>query len=190
MPTLSTPAPAFRRAAPLPAEKRRAAIVRAVAALVVDEGPSVTTRRLARAAGVSEGTLFNVFDDKDELIAAVIDATIDPGPYERALVGIDADAPFDEQLRLATELTSRRVVDIWKLLSRVEPHHHRAPRPLPDSPALIALMTTGRPRLRIAPAEGARHLRALTLALTHPMLTPEPCSADEIVDIFFHGVGA
>ncbi len=151
---------------------------------------SVTTRRLALAAGVSEGTLFNVFGDKDELIAAVVDATIDPEPYERALSEIDAVGTFDERLRAATELTSRRVVDIWKLVSRVEAHHHPAHRPLPDSPSLIELMTTGQDRIRIEPTDAARHLRALTLALTHPMLTPEPRSADEIVDIFFHGVGA
>lgn len=149
----------------------------------------MTTRRLALVAGVSEGTLFNVFTDKDELIRAVVDATVDPEPYELALRRIDAAIPFDDQLRIATEMTRRRVIDIWKLVSRVEAHHHPAHRPLPDSPALIALMTSGHNRIRIAPTEAARHLRALTLALTHPMLAVEPRTVEDIVDIFFNGVG-
>ncbi|MEJ7801087.1 MAG: TetR/AcrR family transcriptional regulator [Ilumatobacter sp.] len=190
MSSLATPPSPVRRAAPLPPEQRRAAIVDAVAPLLIEEGSSVTTRRLAQAAGVSEGTLFNVFTDKDELIGAVVLATVDPEWYERALTQIDATVPLENQLRTATELTCRRVIDIWKLVSRVDAHHHPTHRPLPDSPALIALMTSGRDRIRIAPTEAARHLRALTLALTHPLLTAEPRTADEIVDIFFNGVGA
>ncbi|MEO6652124.1 MAG: helix-turn-helix domain-containing protein [Ilumatobacteraceae bacterium] len=187
MPTLTRST--LRRAAPLPPHERRAAIVHAVAPLLVDEGSSVTTRRLAEAAGVSEGTLFNVFSDKDELIAAVVDATVDPEAYERALNEIDVAMPFDDRLRAATELTSRRVITIWALVSRVDAHHQPEHRRLPDSPALIELMTDGHDRFRLPPTEAARHLRALTLALTHPMLSSEPHTADEIVDIFLNGVG-
>ena len=49
-------------------EKREAEILEAAIALFGDEGfHSVSTRKIAAAAGVSEGTLFNYFSSKNEL---------------------------------------------------------------------------------------------------------------------------
>lgn len=180
-----------RRASPLPPEERRAAIIDAVLPLLVEQGVAVTTRQLATAAGVSEGTLFNVFADKDELISAAIEAAIDQAPYELALTAIDPTATFEARLVLATELTQRRIVDIWKLVSQAGPQHRKDAdhRPLPDSRALIAMFESEAELLREKPASSARLLRALTLSLTHPLLTAEPRPAGEIVDVFLHGVG-
>lgn len=175
----------------MPADERRAAIVEAVIPLLVEHGASVTSRQIAEAAEVSEGTVFNVFADKDELIAAAIERAIDPAPFERAIAAIDAEAPFVDRLIAATELIRRRVGDIWRLVSRVGGDHHPpGHRPLPDSPALIALIGSGADELRLPPAESARLLRALTLSLTHPLLAAEPASAGDIVDVFLHGVEA
>ena len=49
----------------MPPSERRAAIIRDVLPTLVERGVTVTTRQLASAAGVSEGTLFNVFADKE-----------------------------------------------------------------------------------------------------------------------------
>lgn len=164
-------------------------MIAAVLPLLTDRGPTVTTRELAAEAGVSEGTLFNVFADKDELIAAAVDAAIDPEPFERSVRALDPSMPFEELLVAATALIQRRIVDIWRLLSQLGGHpdaHHRR-RPLPESPALVALLEPESVRLRRSPAVAARQLRAMTLSLTHPLMTPEPSSADEIVDLFLHG---
>jgi AcrR family transcriptional regulator len=177
-----------RRAAPLPPEERRAAIIDAILPLLVEHGAAVTTRQLAAAAGVSEGTIFNVFDDKDELIGAALEAAIDPAPFEQAIRQIDPTADFETRLVRATELIQRRIVGIWRLVSQVRPHHHPEHRPLPDSRALAELFASAPGRLRSEPLESARHLRALTLALTHPMLTAEPRTAADIVDVFLHGL--
>jgi AcrR family transcriptional regulator len=188
---MSTPAPA-RRAAPLPPEERRTSIVEAVLPLLVDRGGGVTSRELALAAGVSEGTLFKVFDDKDALIRAVVEAAIDQEPFERAVAEIDRSQPFRAQLVEATTLIQRRVVGIWKLVSRLDHDRHLGPkhRPLPDSQALAALFAGADDAVSESPVEAARLLRALTLSLTHPMMTSEPRSAEAIVDVFLDGVGA
>lgn len=178
------------RAAPLPAHQRRAAIVAATLPLLAEHGSAVTTRQIASASGVSEGTIFNVFADKDDLIAAAFEAAIDPAPYERALAEIDSRAAFERQLVRATVLTQRRIVDIWRLVSQIGPRHHPDHGPLPDSPALVALFERSRRRLRIDPTEAARLLRALTLSLTHPMLAAEPLPAEQIVDLFLRGAAA
>jgi AcrR family transcriptional regulator len=190
MSTSAPPVPA-RRAAPLPAEERRAAIITAVLPLLIEHGASVTTRQIANAAGVSEGTIFNVFADKDELLAAALEVAIDQAPFEAAVSEIDPSAPFEQRLVLATELIQRRIVDIWKLVSQLGPHHHPADhKPLPDSQALAALLAAEPGRLRIDPADAARLLRALSLSLTHPMMTAEPRPAGNIVDLFLRGANA
>ncbi len=51
-------------------DRRREAILEAVSRQVVDSEMTMTTKELAQAAGVAEGTLFRVFDSKEELLIA------------------------------------------------------------------------------------------------------------------------
>ena len=67
-----------RRASPLPPEERREAIIGAILPLLLERGSSVTTRELATAAGVAEGTIFKVFDDKDDLLRSAVERALDP----------------------------------------------------------------------------------------------------------------
>jgi len=177
-----------RRAAPLPPEQRRAAIIDAVLPLLIEHGAGVTTRQIASVAGVSEGTIFNVFADKHELLAAALDVALDLTPFERAISQLDQALPFEQRLVQATELIQRRIVDIWKLVSQLGAQHRPAEhRPLPDSDALTDLFASEPDRMRITPADAARLLRALSLSLTHPMMASEPRTADVIVDLFLRG---
>ena len=187
--TASGSCPPTRRAAPLPPDERRAAIVSAVLPLVIEHGDGVTSRQLAGAAGVSEGTIFNVFADKDELLAAALEAALDQGPFENSVAEIDRTVPLDDQLVAATELIQHRIVDIWRLLSSLGPRPEESERPLPVSAELTALFTEHTDQITVEPPEAARLLRALTLSLTHPLLTAEPLDAARIVEVFLHGVG-
>lgn len=65
------------RAAPLPPDERRAAILAAARPLVAAHGSRVTTAQIAEAAGIAEGTLFRVFATKAEIIVAVIRDALD-----------------------------------------------------------------------------------------------------------------
>ena len=60
------------RARPLPPAERRASLIAATRQLILDHGPEVTTRQVAEAAKVAEGTLFRVFPTRRDLIAATI----------------------------------------------------------------------------------------------------------------------
>ena len=175
----------------MPPVERRTAIIDAALPLLIEHGAGVTTRQIANAAGVSEGTIFNVFNDKHELLAAALEVAIDLSPFELAVEAIDRSTTFEQRLVLATELIQRRIVDIWKLVSQLGPQHQPADhKPLPDSRALAALFAEEPSRSRIEPNDAARLLRALSLSLTHPMLTAEPRTAPDIVDLFLHGVAA
>jgi AcrR family transcriptional regulator len=171
-------------------EARRSMIVAVALDLLVEHGDRVTTRQIAEAAGIAEGTIFRVFADKDELIAAVIDAAVDPAPLEAALDAFDPDLEFRDALRATVVVLQRRVFGVWRLLSSIGPRYHeQARRPITSSDALTRLFARHRACITVEPATAARSLRALTLSTTHPMMIDEPMSPDELVELFLHGIG-
>lgn len=179
------------RASALPPAERRAAIVTAVLPLLVERGGRVTTREIAEAAGIAEGTIFGVFADKDELLAAALDAALDTVVFEDELSQIDRCRTFEAQLTEATTIIQRRIVDVWSIYSGIESRHRPDRRTPPaDSPELVSIFTSEADRLRMDPDEAARLLRALTLSLTHPMLNGAAASAEHIVDVVLHGIHA
>ena len=70
-------APSRTRATALPPSERRAEIIAATLPLVLAHGAAVTTRQIAEAAGIAEGTIFRVFPDKESLIEAVVESAFD-----------------------------------------------------------------------------------------------------------------
>src|SRR4051812_40820049 len=104
------------RARPLPADERRAVILAAARPLVLEHGRGTTTKLIAEAAGVAEGTIFRVFPTKDELFDAVIDQAFDPEPFLAAVGRIDLDQPLEDRLVEAITLLQRRFVQIFRLM--------------------------------------------------------------------------
>lgn len=88
-------APERTRARPLSREERRDAIAAATIPLLVQHGAAVTTRQIADAAGVAEGTLFRAFADKDEILHAAVVRSLDPAPAVAAI----GTLPDDDGLR-------------------------------------------------------------------------------------------
>jgi len=181
----------LQRAAALPPEERRAAIVDATLPLLLEHGTAVTTRMIAVAAGIAEGTIFRVFPDKDSLIQAVVDKAFDQAPTDAALAEIDLDLPFEERLTQAVTIVQARFSNIWRLIANVGPDKVPSDRrrPPPDIPGLIALFEPDAHHLRHDPVEAARMLRALTLACSHPaLILDKPMSAADIVSLMLDGV--
>ncbi|HEY1179141.1 MAG TPA: helix-turn-helix domain-containing protein, partial [Phytomonospora sp.] len=56
------------RARPMSPDERRSELVDVTLRLLRVHGRAVTTRQIAEAAGVAEGTIFRVVDSKDELV--------------------------------------------------------------------------------------------------------------------------
>ncbi|WP_421733456.1 TetR/AcrR family transcriptional regulator [Cellulomonas sp.] len=90
--------PRSGRATPLPPDERRAAILLAVRPVLLERGAAVTSRELAEAAGVAEGTLFRVFTDKVTLIREAVLAAIDPADSVPEVRTIDRALPLREKL--------------------------------------------------------------------------------------------
>jgi AcrR family transcriptional regulator len=166
-------------------------IVRATLPLLLAHGEMVTTRQIADAAGIAEGTIFRAFPDKDSLIAAVVEAAFDTDPLDRALGEIDPDLPFEAAVLASVEILQRRVVDLWRIASSIGTRFHDATRRnLTLSAPLVALFEAHRDRVAVEPEEAARFLRAFTLSVTHPALAEQPMLPADIVGLFLNGVGA
>jgi AcrR family transcriptional regulator len=180
-----------KRATALPPDERRSMIVAATLPLLLEHGERVTSRQIAEAAGIAEGTIFRAFADKDEVIAAVIEAALDPAPLEAALRAIPGDLGFEATLEAAIViLQQQRVIDLWRLVSSVGTRFHEMTRrPMADSDALVGIFEAHRTRTTVEPIVAARVLRALTLSTTHPMLADEPWAPSELMRLFLHGVG-
>ena len=108
-------------------EKRRRLILKAARGVIVDDGvEALNMRALAQAAEVSVATLYNLYGSKEEILHALLEASLDEldaaaaAPGEglevldqlRALVDFStalfiSDAPFYRQLLLGLQRSSR-----------------------------------------------------------------------------------
>ncbi|HET6529083.1 MAG TPA: TetR/AcrR family transcriptional regulator [Actinoplanes sp.] len=106
-----------RRVPALAPEERRAALVDATVPLLHQHGLEVSTKQIATAAGVAEGTIFGVFPDKHSLILAALARALDPQPTIDALAAVDRGADLRTRLTAAAELINRRFTTNFRLLS-------------------------------------------------------------------------
>lgn len=188
------------RATPLPADERRARLVQATVPLLQQHGRDVSTRQIAAAAGVAEGTIFRVFPSKEALIEAVIDDAFDVTPTCDALAAVSRDLDLTARLTRAVEVLQERLRQVFALfhalrLSQHPPERHQdhLARQRADNARLTAaLAQVLRPdadRLRMEVAEAADLVRVLTFALSHPILNDGRCDpAARIADVVLHGV--
>lgn len=109
-------------ARPLPVQPRalrtRAALLAAVEALVATEGAAaVTTTRVAEAAGVSVGTLYRYFADRDDLVLAAYDGTVERivTACAEELANLPADVAVDD--------AARRLLGIYLAAAEAIPSH-------------------------------------------------------------------
>ncbi|MEU0567424.1 helix-turn-helix domain-containing protein [Nonomuraea sp. NPDC005983] len=82
-------------------EDRRTALIAATLPLIREYGTAVSTRQIADAAGVAEGTIFGVFPDKASLLRAALMSAFDPQPAVDALAAIDTQVELRARLREA-----------------------------------------------------------------------------------------
>lgn len=199
-----------RRASPMAPEDRRSAILVAAIPLLRARGTAVTTRELADAAGVAEGTLFRVFADKEQLVRAAIEMALDPAPLMAQLAAIDTDAGLRAVVTEAVELLQAHSGDIAVLLSAIHelsgdrnPHGPRGPhsphtphaRPAGGHPvemvvqALAGVLHAHVDQLRLEPLVCARVLVGLVMVSNRPLtLGAAPAlSPTQIVELFLDG---
>lgn len=174
----------------MPTEERRSTIVAATLPLFLSQGAGITTREIAQAAGIAEGTIFRVFPDKTALLDAVIEAALDPAPVDGAIEKIDPTLSFEARLEAAVEILRKRVLYLFRVFSAASGTTRGAQAERSnDLPALTAIFAAEGDRLTCPAPDAARVLRGLTFACVHPSFgTEAPLTSQDIVAVFLDGV--
>jgi AcrR family transcriptional regulator len=183
-------------------DDRRAALIAATIPLLRAHGTTVSTRQIAEAAGVAEGTIFRVFPDKSSLIRAAVLSAFDPEPTLKALIEIDPEAPMRERLKAIAGVLSDRVGDIHVLMGLLrtttgvaDPHEFREQlmhSALVVREAIAERLQGDAGELRRSPTVVA-HLLSSIISSTRrggPFPVPgEPfIPSDEVVDLLLDGL--
>lgn len=105
----------------MPPEERRASIIEATLPLLLHHGPSLTTRQVAEAAGVAEGTIFRAFPSLSDLIDATTREALSAERLSAEIAAITPDDCLSEKTETALTVLVRRMGDVRNLLHTV--HH-------------------------------------------------------------------
>lgn len=186
------------RAPALTPDERRAALIEVTLPLLYDHGRGVTTRLIAEAAGVAEGTIFRVFASKDELIDATVREAFRPGAMLKDLEAIPEDATLEERTLALVRIMQARYSKSFLLLQRLG---MTGPPPPPEDDdgawqrtfertmqAIVDLLSPFQDQLAQPAAHVVKTLRLLTFSGTHPKFTGgDLLTAEQIVEAVLYG---
>ena len=186
-------------------DERRRAIVDAVVPLLLANGDAVTTREIAEAAGIAEGTIFRVFPDKAALLLATAEETMNPATGRADLAAaLEGVTTLREKVLITTErlnARSERVMavmialrGVWMSQPEKSGHPHGPPQFILDANRAVLEMLTEvfeehRDELTVEPGTAALLLRTLVLGSRHPGVSQdELLTPDQIADALLDGV--
>ena len=182
------------------ADERRASIIEATLPLLRSKGQVVSTKEISKAAGIAEGTIFRVFDSKDELIRACIGQAFETSTLRKELQAIDPDLTLAERLTTAVELMQGHLKGVFSLMMTlqatgtpmqrpaVERHQHDRQRSTQElDEDFEELIAPDRHLLRVPPATVVDFLRMATLASVHPFFEGRTTAAADLVDLVLEG---
>jgi AcrR family transcriptional regulator len=182
------------------ADDRRASIIAATIPLLRDKGRAVSTKEIAKAAGIAEGTIFRVFGSKDEIVVACVHEAFDTSAVIGELARVDRALDLRERLAQAVTVMQDHLKGIFALMtvlhssgqplhrpSGEDAAHRRREATAELDAAFTDLIGPDADRLRIPVTTVIGYLRMLTLSSVHPMLDGQDSTALELVDVILHG---
>lgn len=183
--------PTRTRAQPLSIEDRRSAIIDVVIPLIMEHGSDVTTRQIAEAAGVAEGTIFRAFGDKESIIDAAVERFFDPAPMRRMIEAIDPELPLRAKVHDLLFHLQARTTGVVQILGALGPRRQtRRPEPAADFVDLVAgVLAVNEELLRVDAIEIAHYLRLVAFASSvGPLNTAYPFTIDQLTDLIVGGI--
>lgn len=184
-------------------EDRRQAIIVATLPLILERGADLTTREIAQAAGVAEGTIFRAFETKQELVSEAIIQALRDDSASAQLAALGSDRPLrqvvEECLRILQEEVSRT-----RALTSVFFHREGAVpdrRCLPFDPSqrhartlrlragVVAALHPYADQISVELETAATAIFGMAFALSHEMAEPQPDHRPRaLADLVLHGI--
>ncbi|GAA0588006.1 hypothetical protein GCM10010172_86290 [Paractinoplanes ferrugineus] len=188
-----------RRVPALAPEERRAALIAATIPLLHEHGLEVSTRQIAVAAGVAEGTIFGVFESKNSLVVCSIIQALDPQVTLDGLAAIDRSLPLRARMTEAAELIHDRMAENAALMTAArklilaaqsdpETRHRMASSRERLKDALTEIIAPDAAHLRRSPEAVATTLLLFCGANTYgPFGDPDNFRGAELVSLLLDG---
>ncbi len=176
-------------AARLRPDDRRAQIIEAVTPAVLEHGAAITTRQLADAAGVAEGTLFKAFGDKESLLVALAEHHM----TDDGAASFESDSLEDLVTTLVAVLVERMRF-VFRLVMALGPIAQRVAAERQEDFERGKLWIAERfepyaAQLRVPPLVAADLVRTLAWAAAAGWGEQQPTSSPEdIVQVLLHGI--
>lgn len=176
-------------------EDRREHILNAALPLLRERGNDVTTREIADAACIAEGTIFRAFADKQEIIDMIVARAVDSEPTCRRLRGIGPELTLEETIGSVVAILRERFAGIVGLMSVLGGHEHaRGGRhhehaEAPSASVVASLLERHRDRMRLDPVAAAHLIRVLVFGVSMPHFgSDSELTTDDIVDFVLRGI--
>lgn len=190
-------------------EERRQAIIEATLPLLLERGPEMSTREIAQAAGVAEGTIFRAFDTKQDLIHATIHTALMPDAVITRITELPAGQPLPERVAAIIGLLRDEIHRTRSLFAHfarpfaqpgaVAPHGppfgggrppfnpHEAKARVNAAVAVALQPYAG--ELAVSTAFATNLLSALAFASSFTLTEDEPpISSEELSEVVLHGI--
>lgn len=174
-------------------EQRQDMIIGVVIPLILEHGRDLTSKQIAEACGLAEGTIFRAFGDKDTLIKAAVDRYLDPLALRTSLRSIDPELSLDDKLKAVFGLLRERFSGVIRVMTALgtpgPPPGRREPNTNDFAVVVGELLAPHAHELRIAPEQVAQFARVVAFASAIPAFGESiPFTTDELLDLFKHGV--
>ena len=190
-------------------EERRQAIIDATLPLLLERGTEMSTREIAQAAGIAEGTIFRAFETKQDLIHATIHTALMPDAAIARITALPEGQSLTERVAAIIEVLRDEIHRTRSLFahfarpSAQPPAAARAAAPFggirpPFNPhetktrlnaAVAAALQPYSGELAVSTAFATNLLSALAFASSFTLTEGEaPISSEELSDVVLHGI--
>jgi AcrR family transcriptional regulator len=183
-------------------DDRRQAIIEATTDLVLEHGPAASTRQIADACGIAEGTLFRVFESKDDILAAVVEHLLDPRfviDEIESLPQTDDAADTVRALAAVVEGSTSRIRSVMMALHTAQSDSDRRRNHGPSDKnkffddqaavgrAMARALAPHQAELRVDPETAAAFLRTTVFAGHLPAVS-QPTDPQVFTDLLVHAL--
>ncbi len=190
-------------------EDRRQAIIEATLPLLLERGTEMSTREIAQAAGVAEGTIFRAFETKQDLIHATIHTALMPDAAITRIAEFAGDQTLTERVAAIIQVLRDEIHRTRSLFAHfARPSGQPAGGPHPRAPfggirppfnphetksrlnsAVAAALQPYSGELAVSTAFATNLLSALAFASSFTLTEDEPTiSSEELSDVVLHGI--